>query len=109
MPRYIEVNDFEDWLLSSAVTDDQRTDAITTCKALEDFVQFHAGTDSVFIGDCIGFYKRVIKLPNCNDCGMQKTGPLKCSHIPGWGEQVRINCPLWKPKEPWKLEGEETT
>ncbi len=42
-------------------------------------------------------YKRVLSLPNCNDCGHNLHN--SCGHCPRPGEQVRINCPLWKTQE----------
>ena len=35
--------------------------------------------------------KQISALPSCNDCG--KSG--NCEYSPGWGKQVRINCPHW--------------
>ena len=29
---------------------------------------------------------------NCNDCGKRKD----CEYLPQWGEQVRMNCSLYK-------------
>lgn len=42
-------------------------------------------------------YKRVLNLPNCNDCGHQARNT--CGHCPRFGADIRINCPLWKPKK----------
>ena len=35
--------------------------------------------------------KRILELPNCNDCHRQN-----CEYKPRAGENVRNNCPLWK-------------
>jgi len=45
--------------------------------------------------NCLESYESLIDLPNCNDCGKIKS----CEYRPGWGEQVRINCPLWEKEE----------
>lgn len=42
-------------------------------------------------------YKRVLSLPNCNDCGHQMRNT--CGHCPRFGADIRINCPLWKPRK----------
>lgn len=44
-----------------------------------------------------GEFERLMNLPNCHDCGLS-TGN-SCEHRPKLGEDIRINCPLWKPKE----------
>ena len=41
--------------------------------------------------DCIQYYDRVSRLPDCNDCGKNPG----CKYLPKPGEQVRINCPLY--------------
>lgn len=43
------------------------------------------------------YYDRVASLPDCNDCGR-----WDCEYKPRWGEQVRINCPLWRGPQPAK-------
>ena len=45
-----------------------------------------------YITDCLRSYKKLTVLPTCNDCGKLK----KCKYKPGWGEEVRINCPFWE-------------
>ena len=45
-----------------------------------------------YITDCLRSYKKLTVLPTCNDCGKLK----KCKYQPGWGEEVRINCPVWE-------------
>lgn len=35
--------------------------------------------------------------PNCNDCA--HSAHSSCGFCPKPGEDVRINCPLWKPKK----------
>ena len=45
-----------------------------------------------YAADCIQYYERIAALPDCNNCGMTYKG---CPYLPGWGEEVRINCPLW--------------
>ena len=37
-------------------------------------------------------YDAIMALPNCNDCGKAQ----RCEYLPGWGETVRFNCPLWE-------------
>lgn len=48
----------------------------------------------------IEFYNIMDNTTNCNDCGNINN----CGIAPNYGEQVRYNCHLWKPKE--KIEGE---
>ena len=55
-------------------------------------------------GDCDKcYYKdelaRLLSLPNCTDCGLLIRRPERCEFIPKIGEGVRINCPLWVPRE----------
>lgn len=45
-----------------------------------------------YITNSLRSYNIIIKLPSCNDCNKIK----KCEYRPGWGEHVRINCPLWQ-------------
>ena len=45
-----------------------------------------------YAAECIKFCQRAILSHDCNDCGAIK----ECQYAPGWGEQTRINCPLWK-------------
>lgn len=40
--------------------------------------------------------KRLMSLPNCNDCEYS-AGNL-CGYSPKIGEDVRVNCFMWKPK-----------
>lgn len=42
----------------------------------------------------VDYYERVASLPDCNDCG----GRNMCMYAPKPGQQVRINCPLWRPE-----------
>ena len=37
------------------------------------------------------FHDRIMCLPHCNNCGLQKS----CKHMPDPGQDTRINCPLW--------------
>ena len=48
-----------------------------------------------YITECLRHYDRITRLPTCNDCGKVKA----CEYRPGWGEHVRINCPLWEKEE----------
>lgn len=48
-----------------------------------------------YIIDCVNFFDRVSKLPCCNTCGKLKD----CEYRPEWGDQTRINCPLWEKEE----------
>lgn len=43
-------------------------------------------------------FKRLMSLPNCNDCGVKQSG---CTYMscPKLGEDIRINCPMWSPRE----------
>lgn len=54
-------------------------------------------------GDCDsciykGEFEKLMELPNCNDCALNASR-YSYSYCPRIGENVRINCPLWKPKE----------
>ena len=54
-------------------------------------------------GDCDscvykGEFERLMELPNCNDCALNASS-YSCNYRPRIGENVRINCPMWKPKE----------
>ena len=44
-----------------------------------------------FAADCVNYYLRMSSLNDCNTCGDRD-----CKYKPWPGEQVRINCPLWK-------------
>ena len=46
-----------------------------------------------FIEECVEYYCKISTYHSCNDCGV-----LRCKYCPPYGEQVRINCPLWKEK-----------
>lgn len=53
-------------------------------------------------GDCENCYykrkfERWVNLPQCNDCLHNQYS--SCGYCPAPGEDVRINCPLWKPKK----------
>ena len=50
----------------------------------------------IYAADCIRYYNRVSMLPDCNNCFYAYNG---CKYKPGWGEDVRINCPHWKSEE----------
>lgn len=43
-------------------------------------------------------YERLMRLPNCNDCGRLIRRP-HCEFSPKIGEGDRINCPLWVPRD----------
>lgn len=47
-----------------------------------------------YAAECIEYYQRVSSFDDCNNCGKNRT----CKYLPGWGEQTRINCPLWTRK-----------
>lgn len=54
-------------------------------------------------GDCDscvykGAFERLMELPNCNDCALNASS-YSCNYRPRIGENARINCPMWKPKE----------
>lgn len=48
--------------------------------------------DLYYIADLLKVADRVVRMPNCNDCGADD-----CEHKPKWGMPVRYNCPLWEP------------
>lgn len=52
-------------------------------------------SDVAYILDTMIAYRNIIQKGNCNDCGKRKD----CEYRPPWGEQVRINCPLYKKEE----------
>ena len=53
----------------------------------------HIIEDLEYIAGCLRVYKEIMETgENCNTCGKQKT----CEYVPGWGQQIRYNCPLWK-------------
>lgn len=41
------------------------------------------------------FDRIMTELGNCNNCGRAPG----CGWLPAWGEDVRINCPLWVSQE----------
>jgi hypothetical protein len=41
------------------------------------------------------YAEQMTKQHDCNDCGAAKS----CEYMPQIGQTVRVNCPLWKPKE----------
>lgn len=43
------------------------------------------------IKDAEEFDRIMTELGNCNNCGRASS----CGWLPAWGEDVRINCPLW--------------
>ena len=45
-----------------------------------------------YLADCVRAMERISRLPDCNNCGKQKT----CEYLPDWGGNTRINCPLWE-------------
>lgn len=47
------------------------------------------------IKDAEEFDRIMTELGNCNNCDRAPS----CGWAPAWGEDVRINCPLWKDKE----------
>ena len=49
-------------------------------------------SDVAYILDTLCAYRNIAQVGNCNDCGKKKD----CEYFPQWGEQVRINCPLYK-------------
>lgn len=49
-------------------------------------------SDVAYILDTLNAYRNIIQSGNCNDCGNSKY----CEYLPQCGEQVRINCPLYK-------------
>lgn len=45
------------------------------------------------ISDRLAAYRAIMETgKNCNACGKRNT----CEYIPGWGQQIRYNCPLWE-------------
>lgn len=47
--------------------------------------------------DAINYMERISKLHDCNDCGIK----MQCKYLPEYGDQTRINCPLWKEENTW--------
>lgn len=47
------------------------------------------------IRDAEEFDRIMRELGNCNNCGRAP----ECGWLPAWGEDVRINCPLWASRE----------
>lgn len=45
--------------------------------------------------NAIDYIDYIQKLHDCNDCGIKNS----CKYCPKLGQQVRINCPLWKEKK----------
>lgn len=52
-------------------------------------------SDVAYILDTMIAYRNIIQKGNCHDCGERKD----CEYLPQWGDQVRINCPLYKKEE----------
>lgn len=48
--------------------------------------------DMAYILDALIAYRNIIQTGNCNDCDKRKD----CEYLPQAGQQVRINCPLYK-------------
>lgn len=46
-----------------------------------------------YAADCIRYVQRLKRYNDCNNCARG------CGYEPEWGEQTRINCPLWRAKE----------
>lgn len=46
------------------------------------------------IAEWLDAYRKILILPNCNDCGN-----IGCGYDPDPGQTVRFNCPLWKERE----------
>ena len=57
-------------------------------------------TDVAYILDVLIAYKRIVNTGCCHNCGCADL----CKYLPGWGEPVRYNCPLYV--HPWDT-GEE--
>lgn len=56
----------------------------------------HIIEDLEYITSCMRTYKAIMETgQNCNTCGKQKN----CEYAPGWGQQIRYNCPLWEDPE----------
>ena len=45
----------------------------------------------IYVAECIRYTQNVQSYNNCNNCGKKN-----CEYKPDWGDQVRINCPLWE-------------
>lgn len=45
--------------------------------------------------DALNYMDQICNLHDCNDCGIKN----ECQYLPKLGDAVRINCPLWKPKQ----------
>ena len=42
----------------------------------------------------VGYCRSVSALPNCNSCTNRE-----CGYLPKEGEDLRINCPLWRRRQ----------
>lgn len=49
-------------------------------------------SDVAYILNALIAYRNIIQTGNCNDCDKRKD----CEYLPQAGQQVRINCPLYK-------------
>lgn len=44
------------------------------------------------LAEWLKLLKRILESGDCNDCALQNS---QCRYAPGWGEQVRYNCPFY--------------
>lgn len=44
------------------------------------------------IADWLKILKRILNSGDCNDCALLNS---QCRYAPGWGKQVRFNCPFY--------------
>ena len=52
-----------------------------------------------YILDALMEYRKIIKLPNCNECAAK----YNCKQAPKPGQMVRYNCFAFVPIERWEL------
>lgn len=48
------------------------------------------------LAEWLKLLKRILDSGDCNDCAMFYR---QCRYAPGWGEQVRYNCPFYSREE----------
>ena len=55
----------------------------------------NAIADVACILDCLRAYRSIVESGDCNNCKIMRD----CEYKPGWGHQVRYNCPFYKKTE----------
>lgn len=49
----------------------------------------------IYLADCVRLAESISTQPCCNSCGSLK----ECEYRPDWGDNTRINCPLWRAEQ----------